>query len=72
MSKQLSFAEIATQLQEENARLSSLYKYFEKACKDEFGYSIKDIHKILDLSEKNQAKKAQQGQRHMTEQSEVI
>ena len=71
MAKTQTFAEIATQLQEENDRLKNLQKHFERACKDEFGYGIKEIHKMISTCERFEARKAlQQGQKHQSEQSE--
>lgn len=38
-------------LQEENERLCSLYKLFEKAVKTEFGMGIKNIHDLIAVNE---------------------
>ncbi len=46
------------ELQKENERLSTLGKLFEKAVKNEFGYSVKELHQII---EKWQALERQKG-----------
>ena len=48
MKKTKSISEQVIELQAETERLQDLYKLFDKACKTEFGYDIKDIHKLLD------------------------
>lgn len=74
MSKQPSITDMIIGLQEENERLKSLEKWFDKACRDEFGYDIRTIHKMIGNSKKNDGKKVQQpvqqGQRNHSEQSE--
>lgn len=45
MSKNIT--EQIEDLQQENKRLNELYKLFEKAVKNEFGYDRKSIHKTL-------------------------
>ncbi len=46
MSKNLST--LIADLQKENDQLKYLQKVFEKTCKREFGFSIKEIHALLD------------------------
>lgn len=46
MSKNLST--LIADLQKENEQLKNLRKLFETACKKEFGFSIKEIHALLD------------------------
>lgn len=58
-------------LQAENESLQSLKKLFDKACKNEFGYGIKDLHKIVESHETYMRRKsAQQGQRNQLEHSD--
>lgn len=75
MSKKISITEQIEQLQEENAHLQGLQKLFEKAVKDEFGFSIREIHMMIREQLRYQQKKAAsqrttQGQQSATEQSE--
>ena len=64
MSKQKSISDLVTDLQKENERLQSLYRLFGKACKNEFGYDIDTIHKMLEKQRLYESRKAakQQGQ----------
>lgn len=48
MSKTKSLSDLVLSLQSKNQRLQLLGKYFNKICKSEFGYSVADLHKILD------------------------
>lgn len=48
MSKNKTIAEQIDELERENLRLSELEKCFDKAVKNEFGYDIKTLHKILE------------------------
>lgn len=52
------------ELQKENDSLAFLGKMFDKAVKNEFGYSIKELHKIIEkctvLENKMAAKQGQQ------------
>lgn len=48
MSKTKSISDLVISLQKENQRLQILGKYFNKVCKIEFGYSVEDLHKIVD------------------------
>lgn len=58
-----SVADLVTELQEENAKLRSLQKLFQQACKKEFGYDIKTIHQMLEKQRLyEQRKLAKQGQ----------
>ena len=75
MSKKPSIMEQIEQLQEENERLQGLQKLFEKAVKDEFGYSIKEVHIMISELIRYQQRKAAsqrttQGQQSASEQSE--
>lgn len=47
MKKNKSISEQVTELQAEKEHLQGLYKLFEKACKLEFGYDVKTIHKLV-------------------------
>ena len=58
MSKKVSITEQIEELQAENERLSNLQKLFEKAVKEEFGYSVKDLHKIINEHATEQPRKA--------------
>lgn len=62
-TKTKSIADLVTELQRENESLQSLKKLFNQACKNEFGYDVKDIHQMLEkqkIYEQRQAEK--QGQ----------
>ena len=48
MSKTKSITDLVTELQKENDRLQTLSKLFNKACRDEFGYDVETIHKMLE------------------------
>lgn len=51
------------ELQEENERLNSLGRLFEKAVKNEFGYGIKELHQIIEKWQALERQKvAKQGQ----------
>lgn len=64
MAKTQSIGDAILEIQNENARLKSLEKLFEKAVKEEFGYSIKQLHEIVKRQEYYEQRKAerQQGQ----------
>ncbi len=47
MAKKISISEQIEELQAENERLNGLHKLFDKAVKMEFGYSIKEVHSLL-------------------------
>ena len=75
MAKKLSISEQIEELQAENERLQGLQKLFEKAVKDEFGYSIKEVHIMISEQIRYQQRKAAnqrntQGQQSASEQSE--
>ena len=48
MSKSKSIADLVTQLQKENESLQALKKLFNQACKNEFGYDVKELHRIIE------------------------
>jgi len=47
MSKSKSITELITELQEENEQSKYLTKLFNQAIKHEFGYSINELHTII-------------------------
>lgn len=47
MSKSKSISDLVTELQQENESLQSLKKLFNQACKNEFGYGVKELHDII-------------------------
>ena len=47
MSKAKSLTTLITELQEENESLKSLKKHFNNMVRSEFGYSMTEIHDIL-------------------------
>lgn len=51
MSKKITITEQIAELQEENERLKELEKLFDKACQINFGYSAKNIRKMIEKSE---------------------
>lgn len=64
-TKAKSITEMITELQEENDRLQNLGKLFEKAVRDEFGYSIKELHDLIRKEQiLDQRMSTQQGQPH--------
>lgn len=48
MSKVKSITTLIEELQTENEQLKKLGKLFNKACMDEFGYSVKELHQIIE------------------------
>ncbi len=64
MSKTKSITDLVNELQRENESLQGLKKLFNKACKDEFGYEVKQIHEMLNrcnmYDRKSQGNGAQQ------------
>ena len=75
MSKKVSITDQIKRLQEENERLKGLQKLFEKAVKDEFGFSVREVHKLVSAQvryqqQKNASQNAAQGQQSASEQSE--
>ena len=75
MSKKITITEQIEELQEENERLKGLQKLFEKAVKNEFGFSIKEVHKLISAQvryqqQMNARQRTAQGQQSGSEQSE--
>ena len=75
MSKKFSITEQIEELQSENESLRSLHKLFEKAVKDEFGFSIKEVHRLISSQvryqqQKNSSQRSLQGQQSSSEQDE--
>ena len=75
MSKKLSITEQIEELQAENEHLQGLQKLFEKAVKDEFGFSVKEVHKLISAQVRyqqqiNVRQRTTQGQQSESEQSE--
>lgn len=63
MKKKQNITEIVTELQSENERLKELKKLFERAVKDEFGYTIKQLHELVKRQEYYDQRRAErQGQ----------
>ena len=48
MAKAKSISALIEELQEENERLTSLYKSFNKMVQTEFGYGVKELHQIIE------------------------
>mgnify|MGYP000227590534 CR=1 FL=1 len=48
MKQKKSIANLITELQEENEKLQYLGKLFNRACKQEFGYNVKEIHQLIE------------------------
>lgn len=72
MSKSKSISDLVLQLQKENERLTRLKKAFNRLCKEEFGYGVDDLHKIVKKQEDYEARKAEkQGRYQADEQSEI-
>ena len=75
MSKKITITEQIEELQEENERLKGLQKLFEKAVKDEFGFSVKEVHKLISAhvryqQQQNASQRTTQGPQSASEQSE--
>lgn len=63
MSKQKSITDIVSDLQRDNERLKGLEKLFERGVKEEFGYTVKQLHEIVKRQEYYEQRKAErQGQ----------
>ena len=58
-TKTKSIADLVTELQRENESLQSLKKLFNQACKNEFGYDVKDIHQMLEKQKIYEQRKAE-------------
>ena len=75
MYKKITITEQIEELQEENERLKGLQKLFEKAVKDEFGFSVKEVHKLSSAQvryqqQQNASQRTPQGPQSASEQSE--
>lgn len=75
MSKSKSISDLVTELQQENESLQSLKKLFNQACKNEFGYGVKELHDIITkqklYEQRKQERQAEkQGQQSPYSQSE--
>ena len=75
MSRQRSISELVTELQDENESLKRLERLANTYTKQEFGYSIKELHlllKKLEYYEKKAKERAaaKQGQQPGNERSE--
>lgn len=75
MSKPKSINDMLTELQKEAESARSLSKYFNMACKDEFGYGVKELHAIVSKYEtierrKREQQASQQGQHNSIPRSE--
>ncbi len=73
MTNKKSITTQIVELQEENERLSSLGKLFDKAVKNEFGYSIKELHQIIEKWQALERQKAaKQGNQPTVAQRENV
>lgn len=62
-SKTKSISDLVSELQEENDRAKSIVKAFDAAVKHEFGYSTKELHRLIEKQELYERRKAEkQGQ----------
>ena len=71
--KSKSITEIITELQAQNEKLSGLGKLFDRAVKEEFGYSTKEVHVLLDRQlayEKKRAERLAEKQNSSSEDQE--
>lgn len=72
MSKTKSISVLVSELQEENEQSKFLNKLFNQAVKHEFGYDVKELHKLIEKQELFEKRKAEkQGQQTDTERSYV-
>ena len=67
MSKTKSITDLVQELQQENESLKGLKKLAQQYCKQEFGYTIEDLHNIIRKQEAYERKMreseaSQQGQ----------
>lgn len=47
MSKTKSITDLVLELQQENESLKGLKKIAEQYCRQEFGYTVKELHNII-------------------------
>lgn len=47
MAKQKSISDLVMELQEQNEALKRLEKLAERYVKEEFGYSVKELHNLI-------------------------
>lgn len=59
MKKNKSISDLVIDLQQENNDLRFLYKLFEKACVNTFGYDVKTIKILLEKQRIYEAKRAE-------------
>lgn len=60
-----NISDLVTDLQNENEHLQHLQKLFNQACKTEFGYDIKGIHRIIEKQRAYELRRAEkQGQQN--------
>lgn len=67
MSKTKSITDLVQEVQQENESLKRLEKLANQYCKQEFGYTVKELHNIIQKQEAyerrmKERKSAQQGQ----------
>ena len=71
MAKAKSITTLIEELQTENEHLQKLGKLFNKACLDEFGYGVKELHQIIEKWQALERQKiAKQGSEFQTSQRE--
>ena len=75
MSKTKSITDLVQELQQENESLKGLKKLAQQYCKQEFGYTIKELHDIVRKQEAYERKMkereaSQQGQQLRISHSE--
>ena len=51
MSKTKSITDLVQELQQENESLKGLEKLANQYCKQEFGYTVKELHNIIQKQE---------------------
>lgn len=71
LAKAKSITTLIEELQTENEHLQKLGKLFNKACLDEFGYGVKELHQIIEKWQALERQKiAKQGSEFQTSQRE--
>lgn len=72
MSKTKSISDLVIDLQRENESLQSLKKLFDKACRNEFGYNVSELHILVKKQEDYEKRRAEkQSRSQAVEQSET-
>ncbi len=69
MSKTKSITDLVLELQQENESLKKLDKLAQQYCKQEFGYTVKELHNII---QKHEAYERKVKEREASQQGQQI